>query len=150
MRFVPGWAILLFLNCLLGICMNTDISMSYLSKLYRLMIEELRETCVRHVATSISLFALVDHISCIYDQYWGEQRQAVVIGMPEEAMLWTEYEKAAVAFANALNSRPTIATCYSSMDEYWSDAQDQVSGKSPNTIWDIYEHGSRRRLKATF
>ncbi|CAH0305633.1 PLP-dependent transferase [Pseudomonas brassicacearum] len=130
--------------------MNTDISINYLSRLYRLMIEELRETCVRHAAISVSLLELVDHIVCIYDQYWGERRQAVVIGAPEEAMLWTEYEKAAVTFANALNSRATIATCYSSMDEYWRDAEEQAGGRSPNTIWDIYEHGSRRRLEAAF
>lgn len=130
--------------------MNTDISISYLSRLYRLMIDELRETCVRYVEIERPLLELTDHIVDLYDRYWGERQHPVDISAADEVMLWEEYETAAVNFGNALNSRATIATCYSSMDEYWRDAQAQASGKSSKTIWDIYEHGSRRRLEANF
>ncbi|MDD0969013.1 MULTISPECIES: PLP-dependent transferase [Pseudomonas] len=130
--------------------MNTDISINYLSRLYRLIIEELRETCLRHAEISHSLLELVEHVVRIHDQYWGRHQHGADIGAAEEAMLWTEYETAAVNFANILNARATIATCYSSMDEYWRDAQAQANGKSSNTIWDIYEHGSRRRLEGSF
>ncbi|WP_189666545.1 PLP-dependent transferase [Pseudomonas amygdali] len=130
--------------------MSKDISITYLSELYRLMIAELREPRVCRAQNSSLLLALNEHMRSIYDKYWGEQRQATVVDLSDEEMLWAEYEKAAAAYANALNAQATIATCYSSMAEYWQDVRDQECGKSENTIWDIYEHGSRRRLESTF
>jgi cystathionine beta-lyase/cystathionine gamma-synthase len=46
-----------------------------------------------------------------------------------------------------LTAAGSIACEYGSMEEFWQDAERQAHGDSPNTFWDIYEHGARRRLE---
>lgn len=46
-----------------------------------------------------------------------------------------------------LSDAETIARPYDHMEMFWEDAARQATGDSPYTFWDVYEHGTRRRLE---
>lgn len=46
-----------------------------------------------------------------------------------------------------LSDAETIARPYERMETFWEDAARQATGDSPYTFWDVYEHGTRRRLE---
>jgi cystathionine beta-lyase/cystathionine gamma-synthase len=49
--------------------------------------------------------------------------------------------------AAVLAASSPIAFEYGTMEEFWQDAERQAQADSPNTFWDVYEHGARRRLE---
>ena len=58
-----------------------------------------------------------------------------------------QYRRARVRIEIALDERYQLATAYSSMAAFWSDASAQEDGKVASSYWDSYEHGLRRRLE---
>jgi cystathionine beta-lyase/cystathionine gamma-synthase/SAM-dependent methyltransferase len=60
---------------------------------------------------------------------------------------WEKYEHFILRRGGALNELANVAQEYSDMEEFWEDYQNQIEGKSCNTIWDTYEHGQRRKLE---
>jgi cystathionine beta-lyase/cystathionine gamma-synthase len=45
-------------------------------------------------------------------------------------------------------SNHTIANDYETMEDFLNDCENINTGKSPNTYWDTYENGARRKLEA--
>lgn len=58
------------------------------------------------------------------------------------------YEALCKSLAGLLSKHGTIARAYEDMQSFWEDAGRQSTGDSPHTFWDVYEHGSRRRLES--
>lgn len=64
--------------------------------------------------------------------------------------LWHDYRLLVHRKASLLNALADVARSYTSMDEFWEDADSQVRGESRYTFWDTYEHGRRRQLEHIF
>jgi Cys/Met metabolism PLP-dependent enzyme len=64
--------------------------------------------------------------------------------------LLEEYRGLVHRKASVANELSRVARIYSSMDEFWSDADAQERGESSHTYWDTYEHGRRRQLETIF
>lgn len=61
--------------------------------------------------------------------------------------LWGRYRRVARRTGSYLSESATVASSYTSMDEFWRDMEDQEQGLSGTTVWDTYEHGRRRQLE---
>jgi len=66
---------------------------------------------------------------------------------PWETQGRAQYGALCKRLAALLSEHETIARSYDDMQAFWEDARKQSIGDSPYTFWDVYEHGSRRRLE---
>ena len=89
--------------------------------------------------------------------YAGEERLAPLLESLDKVLarsnatfseLKKTYDRLSSAKAVMLHECTQVAASYSSMEQFWTDAEAQERGNSRRTFWDTYEHGRRRQLES--
>jgi cystathionine beta-lyase/cystathionine gamma-synthase len=112
---------------------------------------QLAEGLRHEVQTLLSESPLREKLDADIDRFEHLCRSAPVpLNYGEWQCLLQNYRALVHRKASAANELSRVARIYSSMDEFWQDADAQERGESNHTYWDTYEHGRRRQLEAVF
>ena len=111
---------------------------------------QLAEGLRHEVRTLLSESPLREVLGADIDLFGHRCRSLSAPNYREWQSLLREYRALVHWKASAANELSRVARIYSSMDEFWQDADAQERGESNHTYWDTYEHGRRRQLEAVF